>query len=216
MAQQYLVENCLNTGGGPGQYLSTTIINVSEGGVVTPKDVNLRKTGGPNPEGGSIDFLSVPFASKGKISIVGYNSLVFQSGSDNELLDGTITIPTLFVEQGTFLGSVTELIGNADANVFQTLLINADVVNLVQNTTNQLQQNKLVFTYPFQAGVPSEIRFQSELLTLGMVFLKDATGLNNIPGVTMELDLTQDPPILTIRNIPFDGAGNCSAMLFII
>ena len=216
MAQQYLVQNCLNTGGaGVIQGLSTRIINLAPQGVITEEEVRINKTGGDNPQGGSIDFVSIPNAARGSFVIVG-NALVLQSGDDDGLENGTITIPTLFIERGRLLGSTTTLTGNADANVLLSFITNADIVTLVQNTTNQLEQNKTLFNYPFQVGVPAEIRFQSELLTNGMVFLKDESGLNNVVGATMELDLTQNPPILTIQNIPFDGAGNCSAMLLVI
>lgn len=216
MAQQYLVDNCLNTGGaGVIQGLTTSIINIAPQGVSTEEEVGINTTAGPMQEGGYIDFLSIPNASRGRISIV-QNALVLQSGDDGGLENGTISIPTLFIEQGRLLGSTTNLIGNADANVFVSMITNADIVNLVQNTTNQLDQNKTIFTYPFQAGIPHQIRFTSDLFKLGMVFLKDESGLNNIPGVTMELDLTQDPPLLTITNIPFNEAGFCNAMLFVI
>lgn len=213
---QYLVQNCLNTGGADViQGLSTNIINVSDGGSTTENQLNLNKTGGPNPEGGNIDFVSIPNAARGSIINVA-NALVLQSGDDVALSNGSITIPTLFIQTGTLLGSTTKILGNADANVLVSFRINSDNVALVQNTTNQLEQNKTLFTYPFQAGLPAEIRFQSELFKTGMVFLKNINGQGDIVGATMELDLIQDPPILTIQNIPFDGAGNCSAMLLVI
>lgn len=215
MAQQYLVDNCLNTGNvGVIQGLTTSIINLAPQGVSTEEVLYINKTGGDNPQGGNIDFVSIPNAARGSIVIVA-NALVLQSGDDAGLENGTISIPTLFIEEGRLLGSTTVLVGNADANIFVNILTNADIVTLVQNTTNQLQQNKTIFNYPFQAGVPTEIRFQSELLTNGMVFLKDASGLNDLPGVNLELDLTQNPPILTIQNI-LPNAAICSAMLLVI
>ena len=216
MAQQYLVQNCLNTGGaGVTQNLSTSIINLAPQGVITEEEVNLNTTGGPMQQGGYIDFISIPNAARGRISTV-LNALAFQSGDNAELSNGSVTIPTLTIQRGTLLGTTVNLVQNASTKVSESLLINQRVDALVQNTTNALIGNKVTFTYPFQAGVPAEIRFTSELFKLGMIFLKDESGVENIPGVNLELDLTQDPPLLTIQNIPFNAAGFCNAMLFVI
>ena len=154
MAQQYLVENCLNTGGaGVTQGLSTSIINVNNdvGGGVILNQADINRTGGAPQNGGSIDFLSIPNASRGKISII-QNTLVFQSGDDGILSNGTISIPKLTVIDPTFSATLvtpqTTLVGNAVASVYNAFVIQSQPPEaLGQGESYELFSSKVIFTY---------------------------------------------------------------------
>jgi len=221
MAQQYLAENCLqsaivNAQGQPlRQRLDSSLINTSQEGIIYNSLNLLNDVTGRN---GKLDFVSIPFVNRGQFRINESNLFLECFGDnpkvtfDNLLIDGPLNMVT---------ACNCETLNNKKTDVSVASLIFPEVVQLVQGSTNQLTKNKLVFNYPFQAGVPAEIKFESELLANGMVFVKDTRGINNIPGITLTLDFPPPPPaparppVLTISGLPNIG-GFSSAMLYII
>jgi hypothetical protein len=202
-------------------------------GIITSLSNNVMNIG--TTDSGYVDFVEPPFpvSSIGRIEITTdhitlTNNLSILSGSNASLNNGRIQFGNLNVSgNGNSVTAVDNL--NCTNNNQITSVYNVfgfrslAPIQIVQNSTNQITYNKTLFTYPSLGG-PNYIRFQSELLTKGMVFLKDISGLNNLAGVTMSLDILPTPPppappprapILTINNIPIVG-GNCSAMLIII
>jgi hypothetical protein len=230
MAQQYLVENCLNTGGaGVIQGLTTSLININNdagGGVISSKLDIIRGIDDVGKETGNIDFLSIPNASRGKIRIVD-NTLIFQSGDNEEIGNGKVVIPELTVRNATntntLFSPITKIVGNSTANVYNGFSIRTGPPEFFgQGESYELISNKLIFTYKYEVENPNFIEFTSDLFVLGMVFLKDETGINDLPGVTLELDYPAPPPaparppILRINNIPSNPEGYCNGMLLVI
>lgn len=203
-------------------------------GIITSISNNVMYIG--TRDSGYIDFVEPPFpvSSIGRIQITTNhptltNNLSILSGSNADLNNGRIQFGNLNVTNNNInsstLGDTLNCTNNNQTtSVFDVFGFSSlPPIQIVQGSTNQITSNKTLFTYPSVAGV-NVIRFQSELLTKGMVFLKDIQGLNNLAGVTMSLDILPTPPppappprapILTINNIPIVN-GNCSAMLIII
>jgi hypothetical protein len=202
-------------------------------GIITSVSNNVMYIG--TTDSGYIDFVEPPFpvSSIGRIQITTdhttlTNSLSILSGSNASLNNGRIQFGNLNVtyndNSSTAVDTLNCTNNNQKTSVYDVFGFRSLApIQIVQGSTNQITHNKTLFTYPSVAGV-NVIRFQSELLTKGMVFLKDTSGLNNLAGVTMSLDILPTPPppappprapILTINNIPIVN-GNCSAMLIII
>lgn len=202
-------------------------------GIITSISNNVMYIG--TTDSGYIDFVEPPFpvSSIGRIQITTdhptlTNSLSILSGSNASLNNGRIQFGNLNVttndNSSTAVDNLNCTNNNQRTSVYDVFGFRSLApIQIVQGSTNEITSNKTLFTYPSVAGV-NVIRFQSELLTKGMVFLKDIQGLNNLAGVTMSLDILPTPPppappprapILTINNIPIVN-GNCSAMLIII
>lgn len=218
MAQQYLAENCLNTGGAlVTQGLSTSIINVNDPQGVSVNQLNIDRTGGVPQDGGYIIFGSIPYISRGKISI-DRNNLVIESGDNDTLDNGNVTIPELLIiAPQTFLKTTNTTLQGVGtiANVDEAFLIDlVDTQDLTQGNAYELNNSKLVFNYDYDATQPNFIDLYSDLFKLGMIFLKDKNGVDVLVA-DLDLDLESDPPLLKISNIqPIDGV--CSAMLCVI
>lgn len=189
-------------------------------------------------ETGTVDFyfLEPPFPSPSGARIVldlvniDQTNLLLFAGNNRVLDDGRIDFGNLNITaerpeslSTTLVSSLNCSNTNQESIVYSAFQIKEMLINVVQGSTEQITGSKTTFNYEFVPG-PNFIRFQSELLTNGMVFLKDTSGLNNLAGVTMSLDILPTPPppappprapILTINNVPNSG-GFCSAMLIII
>lgn len=218
MAQQYLVENCLNTGGAlVTQGLSTSIINVNDPQGVSVKQLNIDRSGGVPQDGGYITFTSIPYISRGKISI-DRNNLVIESGDNDTLDNGNVTMPELLIiAPQTFLKTTNTTLQGVGtiANVDEAFLIDlVDTQDVIQGNAYELNNSKLVFNYDYDATQPNFIDLYSDLFKLGMIFLKDKNGVDVLVA-DLDLVLESDPPLLKISNIqPTDGV--CSAMLCVI
>lgn len=218
MAQQYLVENCLNTGGAlVTQGLSTSIINVNDPQGVSVNQLNINRTGGVPQDGGYIIFTSIPYISRGKISI-DRNNLVIESGDNDTLDNGNVTIPELLIiAPQTFLKTPNTTLQGVGtiANVDEAFLIDlVDTQDVIQGHAYELNNSKLVFNYDYDATQLNFIDLYSDLFKLGMIFLKDKNGVDVLVA-NLDLNLESDPPLLKISNIqPTDGV--CSAMLCVI